>query len=266
MTWLGNSVRTMEQEINEFGTYKGRPANMGSMLCRRTDGWTSTSVQGDLCNYLDTSQAQANTPSIATQYYLHSTSAQDGVAGTGIQSVVVNYLDAAGARVVATVVMNGVTPVALPFFVTHIQYIESSAVGTGGVAAGNITIGSNAAGSPTVAQTIAKILAGDGRSMDGILQVPLGYSCYLLSWGVRAIGNRMDTRLRATVFTNDHSLSPGYHFEANMYLPDGAAVTEDLHYFKLPALAKIKISAIPGAVAAGNRCDGTFTFCLVSDT
>jgi hypothetical protein len=266
MTWLGKDL-PMELEISIFGTYEGRVANVGFMLGRRSLGWTSTTDQGDLCNYLDGSQDQANIPNTSTQYYLYSTSSQDGVGGTGIRSVLINYLAVDGTRTVASVNLNGTTPVAIPFFVSHVQYMESDSIGSIGTAVGDIYLSSRStSGLPTVAQIIGKIDAKDGRSMDGVLKVPKGFSCYLLGWNVRSISQTMDCRLRATIYTHNHSLSPGWHFQQQAYLTNNSGYDENMHYMLFPEFSKIKISAIPGASQAGNRCDGSFKFCLVSNT
>ena len=70
-----------------------------------------------------------------------SEDAQDGVAGTGIREITIEYLSATGAPATTTVTMNGLTAVALtPLTVRFVQNMYASEVGSGGVAAGNIRI------------------------------------------------------------------------------------------------------------------------------
>jgi len=162
--------------------------------------------------------------------------------------------------------MNGLTPVLLGNDILAVQYMESQDVGTGGVAAGDIYCSSKStAGAPTVAQTIEKIVTADGRSMSGRIMVPYGFTAYLLGWKASAIANTMDVRVRGTVFTDDRSLSTGFHFQETAYLAAGSSHEDDLHMLSFPAGAVLKVSAIPGAVAAGNRCDASLHFMFIQD-
>jgi hypothetical protein len=255
---------TPEFEIAQTGKYRGKIANYGYCLGRRSLGWTDVSSQGDISNYLDTSQ-QANTVvNVGTTYYIRSTSAQDGVGGTGIRSMRINYLDGLGNRTILIVNTNGTTGVSLGNNISFVQYMESETQGSSGAAVGDITI-SSVSGAPTVAQTIEKISIGDSRSLSGRVKVPAGFSLYLRGWRASAIGARMDTRLRGTVFTNDRSLSTGFHFQQPMYLPDGVSDSEVFHYLKFPEGSELKISAIPGGAPAGNRCDSSFHFFILQN-
>lgn len=75
----------------------------------------------------------------------------------------------------------------------------------------------------------------------------------------------MDTRLRADVFSDDRTISSdSYHFIDRMFLSSGTSGTSTLHWLKFPEGATLKISAIPGAAAAGNRVDVDFTVVLVA--
>jgi len=255
---------TPDWEVGRTGKYQGKFANLGYMHCRRTLGWSSTSVAGDVCNYLDTSQRSINTPVNGTSYYIVSTSTADGVGGIGIRSVRINYLDTAGNRIIITVVLNGTTPVFVASNVTYFQYLESSAIGTDGQAQGDIYISSNAGGTPTVAQTMDKIVAGDGRSMSGRVMVPTGFNLYLLGWTCSAVGNTMDVRLRGRAYTDDRTVSPGFHFQENAYLGSGQSGGDTIPSLRFESGAEIKVSAVPGGAPAGNRCDATFKFLLIA--
>lgn len=264
---LGNEVihgQTPEFEINRTGYYRGKRANYGYCLGRRSLGWTDTSTLGDISNYLDTSQ-QANTVVVlGTTYYIRSTSAEDSSSGTGIRSMRINYLDGAGTRTITTVTLNGTTAVSLGNNISFVQYMESETLGSTLTAVGDITI-STVTGTPTSAQTVEKIVAGDSRSMSGRVKVPTGFSLYLLGWRGSAIGAKMDLRIRGTVFTDDRSLSQGFHFQQPMLLPDGTADTEDFHYLKFPQGSEVKVSAVSGGAPAGNRCDSSFHFLLIQN-
>ena len=56
------------------------------------------------------------------------------------------------------------------------------------------------------------------------------------------------------------------HFQETTWLGSGQNFSGDMHYLAFPAGASLKFSAIPGAAAAGNRCEASMHFIIVSDT
>jgi hypothetical protein len=255
---------TPEFEIAQTGFYRGKRANLGYCLGRRSLGWVNTTEQGDVSNYLDTTQSRNTAVIVGTTYYLRSTSANDTVGGTGIRSMRVNYLNGAGVRTIANFNMNGTTAVSIGNDVSFVQYIESNTEGALGVAAGDITV-STVTGAPTAAQTIEKITAGDSRSLSGRVKVPSNFSMYLRGWFSSAISNTMDCRIRGTVFTDDRSLSSGFHFQQSAYLASGQNIDFPFEYLKFPPGAEVKVSAVPGGAPAGNRCDTNFHFLFIEN-
>lgn len=255
---------TPEFEIAQTGFYRGKRANLGYCLGRRSAGWSSTSEQGDVSNYLDTSQAR-NTPVIlGTTYYIRSTSVNDTLGGSGIRTMRINYLNGLGERTIVNVNMNGTTAVSLGNNISFVQYMESNTEGALGVSAGDITI-STVTGVPTVAQTIEKLVAGDSRSLSGRIKVPSNFSMYLRGWFSSAISAPMDCRIRGTVFTDDRSVSTGFHFQQQAYLSSGQNIDFPFEFLKFPPGAEIKVSAIPGSAPAGNRCDTNFHFLFIEN-
>ena len=264
---LGQEVihgMTPEFEIARTGYYRGKLANLGYCLGRRSLGWSSTSLQGDVSNYLNSSQARNTPVVIGTTYYIRSSSVEDSANGTGIRSVRINYLNALGLRVISNVILNGTTAVSLGNGISFIQYIESSSVDSLGTASGDITV-STVTTAPTVAQTVEKISAGDARSLSGRIKVPSNYTMYMRGWFASAIGNTMDFRLRGTVFTDDRSLSPGFHFQQSAYLSAGQNISVPFEFLKFPSGSEVKVSAVPGAAPAGNRCDTSFNFLFIEN-
>lgn len=239
------------------GELNGKEAHLYHIMGSRTLGWSSTSVLGDACEYLDTSQALMNTPS-SQQLYIVSTSANDTAAGTGARTVRVIYLNDAGLETVATYTMNGTTAVAIMDDATFIQWMEVASTGTSEVSAGNIAITSTN-GAATVATTFESIRAGGNRSLSGRYKVPADCHAHLVHWDVAAIGNTMDTRIRATVFSDDGALSTVYHFIDRVFLAAGQNWDGNLEYREVPAGGVIKISAIPGGAPAGNKIDCSFS-------
>ena len=84
-------------------------------------------------------------------------------------------------------------------------------------------------------------------------------------WFASAIGNTMDFRLRGTVFTDDRSLSPGFHFQQSAYLSAGQNISVPFEFLKFPSGSEVKVSAVPGAAPAGNRCDTSFNFLFIEN-
>lgn len=104
-----------------------------------------------------------------------STSAQDGVGGTGVTQLLVYYMDENGVLGPELVVMNGITPVSLSCSnISFIQLAHTYAAGSGKVAAGTISIQS--VGGATV---YAVVSAGKNRTLSTIRKIPKGLDFYL---------------------------------------------------------------------------------------
>ena len=122
-------------------------------------------------------------PVAAQQMELVSTSIEDdpdkggAVAGTGIHAVTVYYLDNTYAAQTEDVTLNGtgvVTTTAVN--ILRVNSIKAKTVGTGGSAAGTISI-RNLADTPVYSQ----IEVGSTRSRNSIYTVPLGKTLYITS-------------------------------------------------------------------------------------
>lgn len=253
-------------DISLSGYLNGKAASVVYVLGRRDNGWSSTSVLGDVAQYLDTSQALINTPTSQQLYLVSTNAADDGEpAGTGAQTVRVVYLNDAGTQTVATYTMNGTTPVSAMADATFIQWMEVATVGSNSVSVGNIALTSTN-GVATVGTTFEFIKAGGNRSLSARYKVPTGYTAYMHIWNTYAISATMDVRLRTNVFADDRALSDtAQHFQATSYLASGQNSAGELDFLKCPAGSVIKASAIPGGAPAGNRCDVNFDMLLVAD-
>ncbi len=258
-----NGSYSPEYSVQHTGSLNGQEAALYHIMGSRISGWSSTSVLGDACEYLDTSQALMNTPT-SQQLYMVSTSASDAAAGTGARTVRVVYVDDSGAQLVQTYTLNGTTPVAIMDHAIFIQWMEVASTGSSEVSAGNITI-SSTNGAATVATTFDRITAGGNRSLSGRYMVPVGYHGHLVHWDAAAISTTMDVRLRATVFADDNAISTVYHFLDRVFLGASQNTTQDLEYRSLPAGSVIKISAIPGSASAGNKLDCSFSIIVMKD-
>lgn len=254
----------VEYEIQHSKALGGVPAALYHIMGSRTAGWANTTVFGDACEYLDTSQALMNTPSTSQTLYLVSTSANDTAAGTGARTVRTVYLDATGVQKVRTDTLNGTTPVNIGSGYAFIQWMEVASVGSAELASGNISI-TSINGAATVATTFERVSAGGNRSLSGRYKVPSNCHGYLVHWDNSAISNSMDIRMRATVFSDDGQISSAFHFVDRIFLSSGQTHSGPLQYRRLPAGAIVKISAIPGASGAGNKLDCSFSIICMED-
>lgn len=257
-----NSGFSTELSANVNGSIDSRKARMLRILGRRDNGWASNSALGDVAQYLDGSARYVNTPSVGTQLYLVSTSANDAQNGTGVQKVRVVYLDADGFQQVESFFMNGTTPVPIGNGISYIQWIESDLVGSAIETAGNISVTSTN-GAATVATTFERIASGGNKSMSCRYKVPKGKDAYMIAWSGAAIGNTMDARVRANVFTDTREVSPSLHFQDAAYIGAGQNISEEMHYMRFPEGSEIKIAAIPGGAQVGVRMDCSFSVLII---
>ncbi len=109
-------------------------------------------------------------PAVGARISVVSTSASDGVGGTGIRSVELHCVDANLVPYNETVVLNGTTPVLTT--ATNIRFIQCGHMltyGTGKAAAGTITFKDN-----STAATYNQISIGENRCSSSARIVPYG--------------------------------------------------------------------------------------------
>lgn len=100
------------------------------------------------------------------QLSLVSTSAADASAGTGVRAVVVEYLNGDLDYSFELVVLNGTTPVTtVATDVRWVQAVHAATVGSGTVAAGDITISNGGA-------TYLKMMTGERTTHNSFTRVP----------------------------------------------------------------------------------------------
>lgn len=111
-----------------------------------------------------------------------SSSAQDGVAGTGIRALRLDYLDANGVRQAEVVVMNGIVPVlTVATDIVELLNVTATVVGGAGVADGTIEIRDNLGA--TVYETIA---IGACSTLSAIAKVPAGRRAFVHASSIAA--------------------------------------------------------------------------------
>ncbi len=121
------------QTGRSFGYVFGRNSLVQNVLCDLWDGPT--------CAYVF--------PTVAQQMAISSSSANDTLAGTGIQKIIIHYLDNLYQEQTEILSLNGITPVnTVATNILRINAMHSYQEGTGGSAAGNISL-KNTAGTVT---------------------------------------------------------------------------------------------------------------------
>jgi len=187
-------------------------------------------------------------PAAAQQMTINSTSANDTLAGTGIQKVMIHYLDANYAVQSETVTMNGIAAVnTVATNILRINSIHAVQVGTGNVSAGNLALTNTAR---TI--TYGFIQAGSNTARQAVYTVPAGVTGYISHWQASSGSSGAhfcQTTLRAT--THDGVLWPGvFLVQDETGTQNGGQVMNFPIPIPIPAMADVKLSAISDGGAA----------------
>lgn len=246
--------------IQTTGLLYGKTAYVFNVLGRRA-GFTSTSAPNDIKEFDNT---VANNPALSnsTLDVISSSASDTNTAGTGVQRVKVTYVNNSNNLVEsAEINLNGTTLVTSVLTgVNEILWMETSLVGSGGVAAGNIRLRINGG---TV--ECEQITAGFNKSRSARFMVPTGYTAYLYVWDVAAVNNDQDVGLLATVNSLDRSVSTAFKFLDLTYTALNTLHTSNLGFLKVPALSRIKVNTISGGTAATVKCDISLLVVLVQN-
>jgi hypothetical protein len=191
-----------------------------------------------------------------------SEDANDTSAGSGVQTLTVSYLDAAGAEQTTTVTMNGTTAVPLtPTDVRFVQDLQSLTVGTGGVADGNIRIYKTS----DATLVYSMIATGGNQSLVPSKMVPAGKTLILREWvaSESSTNKRCRVRLRADCNNEVPPVRQAgvFLFKSVMAL-DGSGVQMPLAY-TVPELSIVKASA--WALSAGSEVSVHWWGVLIDD-
>lgn len=243
------------------GELYGRAARVFNVIGRR-EVFVNTTAQHDVAEFLDNSTLALTDMAGNEPLEILSTSANDAAAGTGVRTVLVTYIDAAGAMVEATSVsLNGTTPVAVPFTAKAIQFMETGTAGSGGIAAGDIVLRRVSGAVP-----VERITTGGNKSMSGRFMVPKGWAAFVTGFDLHAVRQAMDCRLRATVFSHNRALDPDgrYRFQDIAFVPIDSGSSQRLGCARFPSGARIKLSTIPLVTTGNPRIDVTLPVLLLA--
>ena len=225
-------------------SYQGKEIKRFSIIGRRLS-FTGTTAYEDLADWL----ATPSFPLVAgtETWEVVSASANDTTAGIGARSVQIHYLDSAWLPQVTNVTLNGLTPVAVPAMANckAVQWMHSLTVGSGGVAAGNVTLRTVSG-----AVTHERIQSGGNQSLSCRYTVPNGYFA-LAAWDA-GMGTAHDAQvtLRATVTRYDGTLTPGVFLSQDSVFLNANNTAQMGATRSYTAQSQIKISTIVGNVGA----------------
>lgn len=121
-------------------------------------------------------------PAAGMQMEVLSSSGNDAPANTGVQQVVIQYLDTNYVEQIEVLATNGVGVV--PTVATNILRINNfsaGVIGTNGSAVGNITLRGFGGGA-----VYSYIIAGETRSKQAVCTIPDGKRLYLIDWALSA--------------------------------------------------------------------------------
>lgn len=182
-------------------------------------------------------------PSGGEQMQIFSNDINDTAGGSGVQEIMIHYLDSNGVEQTETKATNGGAVDTTTTDMRFIQDVHATKVGSNGVAEGNIDIRSKA----TPGNIFNMLLAGGNMSLTINKMVPAGKTLYITHWHASASGKQsVVMRLRST----DHhgnlydGNNPVFIFKDSVYLEDASFVREweDDELFPIPELSIVKVS------------------------
>lgn len=198
-------------------------------------------------------------PTTTQQLKVFSASGNDTSAGTGIQKIKIEYLDNNWDLQTTEVTMNGVTVVnTTPTDIRRVNKVYASQVGTGAVAAGNISVTAQ-----DVSIIYGRISAGYTQSRQLIYTVPNGKTLYITSFTLSSgVGNTTAAaKANYVTFTNRATVDPGTGALSTIFYPFSETGIENGSFVrhlevpsKIPAQADLKISVI-GDTAQAVTCN-----------
>jgi hypothetical protein len=212
----------------------------------RTLGLCVTSATTEVPVYNQT----YNEPTSGAQRSLKSASANDAAAGTGIRSVRIIYYTLASDGTIRgpfteVVVMNGTSAVAtVATDIALIERLEAVTVGSGGKAAGAITLYANNSGGSTA---IAVLSQDDVQTFLAHHYVATGKQCHITDvavFGGDAASCRVGMMKKTSPFAAAPSLFFAGPFASNTALPALAPLPDERHS-PIPGPARVRLQVTP---------------------
>ncbi|MDT8337329.1 MAG: hypothetical protein RQ856_05835 [Candidatus Izemoplasmatales bacterium] len=263
---LVKSVLTGEDDNGMFQNVK---TDLGGLLRVNSFNYLYGIAEGDILGHTallkfgTRTSVAANTPSIiwegtnanytyltsAEQLQVTSSSAQDGVGGTGFLTMTLIGLDANFLEITETVTMNGLTQVTTTNSFIRIYRAYGATSGTSLTNVGNITITNNAG-----TNQLVYIPAGDGQTLMTMWTVPAGKVAYLLS-GSFSSDTSKGARVTFRTRLNDGGTLYPWLTKYRAYVTGGNNQFPFQIPFKIPAKTDIEVRVLT-PVATGNSTAG----------
>jgi len=192
------------------------------------------------------------------QLEIFSSVAADSSSGTGVRTLEIEYLDTSGNEQAETVTMSGTGTVTTSATdINKVRWMHGVSVGSGNVAAGNITLQSSGG------TAFEYITAGGNQSLSCRFPVSSTQVAYIMGWQVSGITKKIDFRLRATVDRFTRTAQAAYNFQdATVLLDNPSGYIPFPAPLKCPSCSAIKVSGI--SAAAGGDAGAQFDVLLVS--
>lgn len=224
----------------------GERVNIG-IVAQGTDIWYGTATTTPIPNQLS-----------GESISIVSTSANDSLGSTGVNEVVVHYLDSNWLENHIEISLSGTTIINLPVSnIKFINNIHTSIVGSNAVAVGNITIFKT--GDPTTVYSI--ILAGGNMSLNINKMIPGNKKFFLQKWQASASGGNKAVfiRIRSTDFhgTLYDGDNPVFLFKDTCTLEAGGVYSREWgekERIMIPSKSIIKVSAWALQTGANISC------------
>jgi len=195
-------------------------------------------------------------PVIGEQMTVVSTDAEDGVAGTGVITIRIEYIDGNGNAQIEDITMDGTTPVNTDAEdIAFVNHMFTTSRGSNGVAVGDIDI--YKFGDDTTVYN--RILSGGNKDLTVAIRVPLNTTYYLNEWHCAVTGNKPTAvRLRSTdwsgvLYNGNDSI---FIFKDTAFIGEGNFDRTLDPPIKIPGGSTIKVSAWP--VQSGGYISASF--------
>lgn len=120
-------------------------------------------------------------PASPTVMTVSSTSANDTSSGTGARTIFILGVNGTGGYASETVTLNGQTAVNTVNAYDSIERVTVLTVGSGGVNAGNINIGTGVVTAGVPATIYGQVYVGENNSLMGHWTCPAGHTGYMIS-------------------------------------------------------------------------------------
>lgn len=215
------------------------------------ESWSKIGFNGDVDVGTEDMIAQGGLyvfPASAIQMDIVSSSAEDDPAkadtnpGTGIHTVTLYYLDADGVEHTEDINLNGTAAVAtVATNIYRVQNMRAKVCGTGGAAAGNITLSEHSG----TTYKYGYIMTGHTRMRQCVWTVPAGKTLYITSISF-AVGGAAATK--TAIFTTVAKYDNKAGAARTFFLPYNEVIVEDGTYHreleiptKLPAGTDLKV-------------------------